>query len=1061
MSTLRRLVLACLGPTLIIPLLAAPAHAGGPYERLLNTGFDTADKSPWWSSGNTPSTVTDGRLCAEIPAGTVNPWDSMIGQNDVPLEKGQPYTLRFDASASQPVTIRAVAQLAIPPHTTPLSQAVAITTTSQTYTVNGTSTIDSEHGQVSFQMGGATTAYTLCLDNISFVGGVVPPGGPRDLGSPVRVNQHGYLVDGPKRATVVTTATGAHPWRLLDASGTAVASGQTSLYGRDAMSGDSVQLVSFDSFRVVGKGYRLAVGSEISEPFEISKDLYDGLRRDALAYFYHNRSGIPIESAYVGEAYAREAGHLGVAPNTGDTSVPCLPGTCDYSLDVRGGWYDAGDHGKYVVNGALAAWQLLDLYERSATTGDYAGVADRTLRIPESGNRKPDVLDEARWEIDFMLRMQVPSGEPLAGMVHPKIHDLAWTAVPMLPSADPQPRHLYPPTTAATLNVAAVGARCARVYAVWDPALALRCLSAATKAWKAAKANPAVYAPAESVGGGPYSDTDVRDEFSWAAAELFATTGLPTYKSQITTGLTTEGFSWRDMGGLADLALARVPWRLTGTARKAVEARIKSVADQYVTALRQQGYANPYLPPDGQYVWGSNSAVANNAMVIAMAYDLTKQARYREAALESMDYLLGRNALNQSYITGYGERSAQNQHHRFWAHSLEPALPNPAPGSLAGGPNSGLQDPVAQRYLPGCAPAACYVDHISSWSTNEVAVNWNSALAWITAFASSAASSRPGHNGGSAAPASGASGSGAARVLASPVELTSGFYVDPNSTPATWVRNNGGDSRASAINASIATKPMARWFGNPPSGTTIGTIVGAFVGAADNADKLPILVAYNLPGRDACGGHSGGGAGSPSAYRTWVAAFASAIGTRPAVVVLEPDALGDFDCMTAAQITERNAMLSFALQQFRDNAPNTWAYLDGGNAGWVAADTMAQRLHGAGLSYARGFAVNVSNYYTTSASTSYGSAVRSSLSSRYAYTKPYVVDTSRNGNGSNGEWCNPAGRRLGSVTQLGGGAEMLLWAKVPGNSDGPCGTAPDTTAGQFSPTLATNLITST
>ncbi|WP_328995094.1 glycoside hydrolase family 9 protein [Kribbella sp. NBC_01245] len=1049
MSTVRRLLLACLGTTLIVPLLAAPALADGPYERLLNTNFDSGTKSPWWSSANSPSTVTDGRLCAQIPAGTVNPWSSMIGQNDVPLEQGQPYTLRFDASATRPATIRATAQMAVAPHTTPLSKSFAITTTPQTFTVTATSTVTEVHSQVTFQMGGATEAYTLCLDNISFVGGVVPPGGPRDLGSPVRVNQHGYLVDGPKRATVVTALPGEQPWRLVDAAGAEVAAGQTSLYGPDAMSGDTVQLVSFDDFRVAGKGYRLAVGSEVSEPFEISEDLYDGLRRDSLAYFYHNRSGIPIESEYVGDAYDRPAGHLGVAPNTGDTSVPCLPGTCDYSLDVRGGWYDAGDHGKYVVNGALAAWQLLDLYERSATKGDFAGVADRTLRIPESGNRRPDVLDEARWEIDFMLRMQVPSGEPLAGMVHPKIHDVAWTGLPLPPAADAQPRYLYPPTTAATLNVAAVGARCARIYAVWDPALALRCLIAATKAWKAAKAHPELYAPAESVGGGPYADTDVRDEFSWAAAELFATTGLPTYRSQITTGLTTDGFSWRDMGGLADLALARVPWRLTGTTRKAVEGRIKSVADQYVAALGQQGYANPYLPTDGKYVWGSNSATANNAMVIAMAYDLTKQARYREAAVESMDYLLGRNALNQSYVTGYGERSAQNQHHRFWAHSLDAALPNPAPGSLAGGPNSGLQDPVAQRNLPGCAPATCYVDDIGSWSTNEVAVNWNSALAWISAFASSV--SDAGAGGGSAA----------AGVLASPIDLTSGFYVDPNSTPATWVRNNGGDSRAAAINSSIATKPMARWFGNPPSGTTIGTIVGAFVGAADNADKAPILVAYNLPGRDACGGHSGGGAGSPSAYRTWVAAFASAIGTRPAIVILEPDALGDFECMTAAQITERNGMLSFALQQFRDKAPNTWAYLDGGNAGWVAADTMAQRLNGAGVTYGRGFAVNVSNYYTTSQSTSYGNSVRNSLSSRYGYTKPFVVDTSRNGNGSNGQWCNPAGRRLGSVAQLGGGAEMLLWVKVPGNSDGPCGTAPNTSAGQFSPTLAINLINGT
>jgi endoglucanase len=181
--------------------------------------------------------------------------------------------------------------------------------------------------------------------------------------------------------------------------------------------------------------------------------------------------------------------------------------------------------------------------------------------------------------------------------------------------------------------------------------------------------------------------------------------------------------------------LARTPWRLSLIERLKLTQRISAVADQYVADLRAQGYANPYRPADGKYVWGSNSAVANSSMIMAIAYDLTWRDKYRDAALESLDYLLGRNAINQSYVTGYGERDSHNQHHRFWAHALDPALPAPAPGSLAGGPNSGLQDPVAQRKLQGCAPATCYVDDIGSYSTNEVAVNWNSALAWLTSFA--------------------------------------------------------------------------------------------------------------------------------------------------------------------------------------------------------------------------------------------------------------------------------------------------------------------------------------
>ncbi|MDX6237688.1 MAG: endoglucanase [Kribbellaceae bacterium] len=289
-------------------------------------------------------------------------------------------------------------------------------------------------------------------------------------------------------------------------------------------------------------------------------------------------------------------------------------------------------------------------------------------------------------------------------------------------------------------------------------------------------------------------------------------------------------------------------------------------------------------------------------------------------------------------------------------------------------------------------------------------------------------------------------------VAGNPISLTSGFYLDPNSNPAVWVRNNAGDGRANQIKTSIATKPMARWYGNWSG--DIGAAVGGFVGAADNADKLPLLVAYNIPGRDACGGHSGGGAGSPSAYRDWIAAFASAIGSRPAVVIIEPDSLGDFNCMSAAAIAERNGMLSFAAQQFRDHAPNAWAYLDAGNAGWVAANVMAQRLNSAGVANAHGFSVNVSNYYTTAQSVSYANSVNSNL----GVAKPFVVDTSRNGNGAGNDWCNPPGRKLGLTSRTGGGAEMLLWLKVPGDSDGPCGIGAGIPAGQFSPDLAIHLI---
>jgi endoglucanase len=156
---------------------------------------------------------------------------------------------------------------------------------------------------------------------------------------------------------------------------------------------------------------------------------------------------------------------------------------------------------------------------------------------------------------------------------------------------------------------------------------------------------------------------------------------------------------------------------------------------------------------------------------------------------------------------------------------------------------------------------------------------------------------------------------------------------------------------------------MARWLDGWAG--DVGAAASRYVAAADAADELPVLVAYNIPGRDACGGHSGGGAGSEAEYRTWISALAAGIGDRPAVVVIEPDSLGDFTCMDDAAVQTRNRMLTYATEQLRDRAPNTWAYLDAGNAGWVPAATMATRLRNAGVGNIRGFAVNVSNYYPT------------------------------------------------------------------------------------------------
>jgi endoglucanase len=350
--------------------------------------------------------------------------------------------------------------------------------------------------------------------------------------------------------------------------------------------------------------------------------------------------------------------------------------------------------------------------------------------------------------MEFLLKMQVPDGQPKAGMVHHKIHDKEWTALATRPDQDPMPRYLLPPSTAATLNVAATAAQCARIWEKLDKAFSTKCLAAAEKAWAAAQANPAVYAGTSAVGGGPYEDMHVEDELYWAAAELFITTKKDVYKAALQKspfykkvpasyggdGL-LNSLDWGNVAALGTISLALVPNVLPPKDIDDCKLAIEAAADAFQALVDQQGYRLPFKPGAKGYPWGSNASILNNALILGLAHDFAGDSKYLNAAAEAVNYVLGRNPLDKSYVTGYGERPLTNPHHRFWAHQANAAFPSPPPGVLSGGPNSGLQDPYVQAAgLQGCAPEKCYADNIEAWSANEVAINWNAPLAWVTAF---------------------------------------------------------------------------------------------------------------------------------------------------------------------------------------------------------------------------------------------------------------------------------------------------------------------------------------
>jgi endoglucanase len=567
--------------------------------------------------------------------------------------------------------------------------------------------------------------------------------------SKILVNQVGYFPGLAKVAVVRAEAQQPLAWKLLAGGEREAAFGKSQPAGLDAPAGDQVHVIDFSPFKGTGKGFVLAVGAERSHPFEIGVGIYRKLKYDALAYFYHNRSGIEIVMPYAGGAqWTRPAGHLS------DKSVPCLPNSgCSYALDVSGGWYDAGDHGKYVVNGGISVWTLLDLYERAAHIGKSAvALADGAMNIPERGNQVPDLLDEARWELEFLLKMQVPDDKPQAGMVHHKVHDEKWTSLPLPPHADPMPRFLHPPSTAATLNLAAVAAQAGRIWKNIDAKFAARCVTAAEKAWAAAGKHPAFLAKPGGVGGGPYEDAHLDDEFYWAAAELYITTKRPEYHKVLTSSPdylkvktrlgqgegdgTPSSMTWQEVAALGTLSLAVVPGALPAAEQKVARNAVIAAADAYLAILKARGYRVPVdWGQANKSPWGSNSFLLNNLMVLSLAADFTDARKYTNAVVAGMDYILGRNALDQSYVTGYGSKPLQNPHHRFWAYEKDHNFPHAPPGAVSGGPNSGLQDPHVQAAgLSGCAPERCFADDIEAWSTNEVAINWNAPLAWVLCY---------------------------------------------------------------------------------------------------------------------------------------------------------------------------------------------------------------------------------------------------------------------------------------------------------------------------------------
>ena len=693
------------------------------------------------------------------------------------------------------------------------AKAVELTTSMQTFTSTFNCTKDLEGVEWAFHyaVGGSTTnsgentknGDEIWFDNMSIIDetGSQDDANQDDLkklgvmrrddsgleNNFISVNQIGYYSNLSKVATLgdnkgdithnastIDLSDSAYDFKVINDTTNEVAyEGKTNPKGKDGDSGDTVHKIDFTELTTPGR-YHIEVGDWKSFSFNIGDNIYTdtshNMLTNALNYYYQNRSGIDIESAYITSGDKSSLAHVGghktdkaaVQKKWIQTYASKEEATGTYKssdITATGGWYDAGDHGKYVVNGGISVWTLQNMYERTVAQGTEDKFADNSgaVVIPENGNKVPDILDEAAVELDWMMEMVVKSDEPTwgkyAGLVYHKLHDHKWTGLATRPydyeSEWGTVRIVKPPTLAATLNFVACAAQAARLWQGVDNDKAAKYLEAAKtsyeaflKAYKetgeynASKAGAdgngqPLYAPMDqAIGGGAYGDTNVKDDAYWAACELYATTGDATYYNDLSKysdafkvvtyleGGENKGslssFNWGNTASCGSLTLYLNEGNdkltnLTADNKKSIEDSIQSAADTYISTEDKQGYGIPYvgtkytdpvnLPADtviDGFEWGSNSFVVNNAMVMAYAYDITDDVKYMNGVTTAMDYLFGCNPLSVSYVTGYGSYSISRPHHRYWSNELDKTLPMAPDGVMSGGANAGLQDPYVR-----------------------------------------------------------------------------------------------------------------------------------------------------------------------------------------------------------------------------------------------------------------------------------------------------------------------------------------------------------------------------
>ena len=422
--------------------------------------------------------------------------------------------------------------------------------------------------------------------------------------------------------------------------------------------------------------------------------------------FYLQRCGCRLPGELAG-AYAHAACHMSSARIYGTEKF----------LDVSGGWHDAGDYGRYVVPAAKAVADLLLAY-----TAAYEAFSD-SLNIHDSVSGVPDILTEIRYELDWMKKMQRSDG----GVYH-KVTCAGFPGF-VMPQFETDELVISPVSTTAAGDFAAVMAMAYRVFADFDLAFAQGCLTAARRAWDyLSVTQPIPFHNPEGVVTGFYDDENDCDERYWAACALYAATGCGEYHDYIKSHLNpawAADLGWADVGAYGNVVYLGMNKKLQDTdVRNAIEGHLLCAVEKVVKATE----SSEYNISVSDFIWGSNMVVLNNAMLLLMANDIQPRNAYLDCVQRHVDYIFGDNPMSVCYVTGVSESSARHPHHR-----PSVSTGQTMPGMLVGGPDQYLHDACASEHLPHSTPPCCYIDHAESYSTNEVAIYWNSPLVYVMA----------------------------------------------------------------------------------------------------------------------------------------------------------------------------------------------------------------------------------------------------------------------------------------------------------------------------------------